>query len=87
MCPFAVAVLGGRYLVMRCSFMLGHLSRNPARTALSSVEIGGLHNDWCANLTAFNFVQMECANAIVSHWFDRGVGRGFFTTCCGFPAS
>ena len=40
--------------------MLGHPSRNPRRTALRRVDIFGLHNDWCANLTAFAFVFVEC---------------------------
>ena len=75
MWPFAVAGLGGRYFVMRCSDRLGQPSRNPERTAFSSVEIGGLHIDWCANLTAFSFVRMECAKAIVSFSVDGGGGR------------
>ena len=45
MWPFAVAVLGGRYLTTSFSVMLGHPSRKPARIALSKVESGGLHND------------------------------------------
>lgn len=45
MWPFAVAVLGGRYLVVRVLVRFGQPSRNPACVALSSVDIGGLHID------------------------------------------
>ena len=80
MCPLAVAVLGGRYFVMRRSEMLGQPSRNPARVALSSVDMGGLHRDWCANFTALSLVRIECAKLATS------VGGGFFITPRGFPA-
>lgn len=66
MWPFAVAVLGGRYLTTSFSVIFGHPSRKPARMALSKVEIGGLHSDWCANLTAFVLQFMECVKLIVS---------------------
>ena len=80
MCPFAVAVLGGRYFVISRSVRLGHPSRYPARVAFSSVEMGGLHKDWCANFTALTFVRIECVKFAVS-----SIG-GFFITSCGFPA-
>ena len=59
MWPFAVAGLGLRYFKISFSVMLGQPRRNPRRTALSSVEIVGLHNDWCANFTPFPRVRME----------------------------
>ena len=42
--------------------MLGHPFKKPFRTALRRVEMGGLHSDWCANLTPLARVQMECVN-------------------------
>ena len=63
MWPFAVAGLGFRYFRMSFSFMLGHPRRNPRRTALRSVEILGLHNDWWANLTPLPRVRTEWLNA------------------------
>jgi hypothetical protein len=63
MCPFAVAGLGLRYLRINFSDKLGHPLRNPLRTALRSVDIFGLHNDWCANLTLLARVRTECMNA------------------------
>ena len=65
-CPFAVAGLGLRYLRMSFSVMLGHPFRNPRRTALSSVEILGFPNDWCANRTALTRVRTECVNAAIA---------------------
>ena len=56
MCPFAVTVYGGRYLVMRASGMFGQPLRNPVRVALRRVDMGGLHMDWYANLTLFPLV-------------------------------
>jgi hypothetical protein len=46
--------------------MLGHPLRNPLRTAFSSVEIFGLHNAWCANLTALARVRTEWVNDAIS---------------------
>ena len=45
MCPFAVAGLGFRYLRINFSVKFGHPFRKPFRTAFSSVDIFGLHND------------------------------------------
>ncbi len=50
--PFAVVVLGLRYLRINVSFILGHSLRNPCQTALRREEILGLHRDWCANSMA-----------------------------------
>ncbi len=58
--PFAVAELGWRYLRINFSERLGHPLRNPFQTALSRVEVLGLHNNWCANFTPFALVFMEC---------------------------
>ena len=59
-CPLAVAGLALRYLLINFSLSLGHPFRKPRLTALRSVEIFGLHNDWCENLTAFALVLTEC---------------------------
>ena len=61
MWPLAVAGLGFRYLRISFSDMLGHPFRKPFRVALRSVDILGLHNDWCANLTLLALVEMEWA--------------------------
>ena len=61
-CPFAVAGLGFRYLRMSVSDILGHPLRKPFRVALSSLDIVGLHSDWCANLTLLALVLIECVN-------------------------
>ncbi len=65
MWPFAVAGLGLRYLRIRVSEMLGHPLRKPRRVALRSVDIFGLHRDWCANLTLFARVKIEWAKFAV----------------------
>jgi len=62
MCPFAVAVLGLRYLRINVSDKCGHPLRNPRRTALRRVEILGLQRDWWVNLTALARVRTECVN-------------------------
>ncbi len=51
-CLLAVAGLGLRYLSIKISLIFRQPIRNPCHVALSSVEIFGLHNDWCANLIA-----------------------------------
>ena len=79
-CPLAVAVLGGRYLVMSCSMIFGQPWRKPAGATLSNVESGGLHNKWCANFTALDLVVTEYEKLIVS------MRRGFLITSCGFPS-
>ena len=75
MWPFAVAVLGLRYLRINRSDKLGHPLRNPHRTALRRVEILGLHRDWWANFMALAQVFTECVNvarvvpgSLVSIW-------------------
>jgi hypothetical protein len=78
-CPFAVAGLGFKYLRINFTLTFGHPSRNPFRTALSIVEIFGLHNDWCANFTAFTLVLIECVNPAIDWCGARpiqGPGRG-----------
>ena len=62
MCPLAVVGLGLRYLRMSFSVMLGHPFKKLLWTALRRVEMGGLHSDWCANLTSLARVQTECVN-------------------------
>ena len=59
-CPLAVAGLALRYLFMSFSLRFGHSSRKTLQTALRRVDIFELHNNWCANLTAFAIVLKEC---------------------------
>ena len=42
--------------------IFGHPFRNPFCVALRSLEMVGLHSNWCANLTLLALVKMECAN-------------------------
>jgi hypothetical protein len=42
--------------------MYGHPLRNPHLVALRRVDIFGLHNNWCANLTLLARVCIECKN-------------------------
>ncbi len=49
MCPLAVAGLGLRYLSINFSLIFRQPVKKPPRVVFSSVEIFGLHNDWCAN--------------------------------------
>jgi hypothetical protein len=60
MCPFAVATFGLRYLKISFLVKFGHLLKKPVHTAFNNVEIFGLHNDWCANLTPFACMRTEC---------------------------
>ena len=65
MCPLAVAGLGLRYLRISVSDMLWPHFRKHLLDALRSVDIFGLHNDWCANFTSLAQVEMECAMFVV----------------------
>ncbi len=64
--PLAVAGIGFKYLRISFSEMLGHPLRKPLRVAFRSLDIVGLHNAWCANLTLFALVEMECAKTEIS---------------------
>ena len=79
MWPLAVAGLGLRYFRISVSEILGHPFRKPFGVALRSVEILGLYNNWCANLTLFARVEMEWAKTAmcltVSVWVGS-VGCG-----------
>jgi hypothetical protein len=84
MWPFAVAALGFRYLRINFSDKLGHPLRNPFLTALSRVDILGLHSDWCANFTALTRVRTECMyDARVMAGALTGDMRGIPGTCKG----
>ena len=61
MCPLALAGLGFKYLRISYWEMLGHPFRKPFCVALRSLDILGLHSDWCANLTLLALVEMEWA--------------------------
>ena len=62
--------------------MLGQPRTNPLRVAFRSVEILGLHNDWCANMTELARVQMECLNVASSMCSELSTALGFL---CGLP--
>ena len=78
--PFAVAGLGLRYFSISFLELLGHPFRKPFCAALRSVEIFGLHRDWCANFILFYRVEMEWANKAtclaVSGWVGSVVFGG-----------
>jgi hypothetical protein len=80
---------------MRSSLRFGHPFKKPRRVAFKSVDIGGLHNDWCANLTALARVRIEWAkqtSAGCSSWWgarpsqgpgrDRRMSPGVVPTLC-----
>ena len=62
MCPFAVAMLGLRYLRIIFLLRLGHPVRNPFLMTLRRVKILVLHSDCCANLTQLARVLTKCVN-------------------------
>jgi hypothetical protein len=74
MWPFNVAGLGLRYFSMSFLVRLRHPLRNPFLTALSNVEILGLHNDCCANLIPLAQVFTECMNKarFMPGWIGAG---------------
>ncbi len=49
MCPLVVAGVGLRYFVTLLTIRVGHHLRYPRWMVFKSVEILGLHKDWCAN--------------------------------------
>ncbi len=65
MCPLAVAELELRYLSINFSLIFWQPRRKPCRVAFSSVEIFGLHNNWCTNFPAFPLVCTECVNTAI----------------------
>ena len=62
--------------------MLGKPRTNPLRVAFRSMEILGLHNDWCANMTELAQVQKECVNVVRSMRSELSTTLGFL---CGLP--
>ena len=77
-----MAGLGLRYLRIKFSDMLGRPRANPWRIAFGSVDILGLHNDWCANMTELARVRMECVNVAISMRSELSTLLGFL---CGLP--
>ena len=60
--------------------MLGHPFKKPFRVAFRSVDILGLHKDWCANFTLLAPVEMEWAKLVVC---CTALGRtGNVGDCC-----
>ena len=74
MWPLVVAGLGLRYLSISVSEMLGNPFKKPFRVALRSVDILGLHRDWCANLTLFARVEIEWEKRAVCWTVSGRVG-------------
>ncbi len=72
MFPLGVAGLGLRYFKINFLLRLGHPLRKPLQTALSKVEIFGLHSNWCANFTPLAQVQTECVNVarLMAGWIS-----------------
>jgi hypothetical protein len=68
MWPFAVARLGLKYLRINVFFMPEHPFKYPHCVAFNRKEFFGLHNDWCANLTALAHVVAECVNMAIAGW-------------------
>jgi hypothetical protein len=62
--------------------MLGQPQTNPWRVAFRSVDILGLHNDWCANMTELARVLMECENVVRSMRSELPTALEFL---CGLP--
>ena len=77
-----MAGLGLRYLRINFSDMLGQPWKNPWRVAFRSVDISGLHNDWCANMTELAQVRMECVNVAILMRSELSTALGFLS---GFP--
>ena len=72
---------GVEILVDQFIVQVGHPSRKPRRTALRRVDIFGLHNAWCANLTAFALVLTEwvkLATCVAPSWASDGNVMLFF---------
>ena len=74
MCPFAVARLGFKYLRINVLLIPGHPFKYPHRVAFNREENFGLHNDWCANLTALAHVVTERVNIAIAGWGGGGWG-------------
>ena len=69
MWPLAVAGLGLRYLVTPTAIRFRHPLRKPRRIAFRSVEMRGLHNNWCANQMLFTlFCTVWVKQAKFSAW-------------------
>ena len=71
MCPLAVAGLRLRYLLIKSLLMFGHPFKKPRCIAFKRVDIGGLHNNWCANLTVMACEANQC-------WMPGEVGGTTF---------
>ncbi len=68
MWPLAVAWLGFKYLRINILLIFGHPFKKPCCVAFKSVEIWGLHNNWCANFTAFACVLTKCVSMASAGW-------------------
>jgi hypothetical protein len=62
MWPLAVAGLGLRYFATLMAVRLGNPLRYPQQMAFKSIEILGLHKDWCANQMLLALFRMVCVN-------------------------
>jgi hypothetical protein len=66
MWPFAVAGLGFKYFAISSLLRLEHTWRKPLRSVFMRDNILGLHNNLCANFTAFACVCTECVKVASS---------------------
>ena len=80
-----MAGLGLRYLRINFSDMLGQPRTNPWGVAFRSVDILGLHNDWCANMTELARVLMECVNVARSMRSELPTALEFLCDLPTFP--
>ena len=77
-----MAGLGLRYLRINLSDMLGQPRTNSWCVAFRSVDILGLRNDWCANMTELARFLMECVNVARLMCSELSTALGFL---CGLP--
>ena len=75
--PLVVAGLGLRYLRIIFSDMLGQQWTNPWCVAFRSLDILGLHNDWCANMMELAWVLMKCVKVARSMRLEWSTALGF----------
>ncbi len=65
--------------------MFGHPCMKPPWAGLRRIDIFGLHNDWCANITALACVWMECVNVATLGWSMCSVTGEYLCGMYTFP--
>ncbi len=66
--PLTVTRPGFKYLRINVSPIFGHPFKKPCCMTFKSVEIWGLHNNQCANVTAFARMLTKCVNIASAGW-------------------